>query len=91
MCRIGPKQDRPGCSVQIGLGGGFALNEPFFNTARFGGHLGYHFTETHAVILAGQLYQDGLGNNGKGLAATDLDNGSTSTTFIRMDFAPQAK
>lgn len=75
---------------ELGLAGGFALNEPFFNTSRFGGHIGYHFNETHGFILAGQLYQDGLGNNGKGLAGTDLDNGPNQL-FLRMEFAPQPK
>jgi outer membrane beta-barrel protein len=73
---------------EFGLATGFALNEPFFNTTRFGGHVAYHFTETHAVLLQAQIYTDGLGNNGNALAGTDLNNGA-GETFIRMEFAPQ--
>ncbi len=74
--------------VELGLAAGFAMNEPFFNTTRFGGHLAYHLTETHGILLSGQIYSDGLGDNGKALAGTDLNNGA-GETFIRMDFAPQ--
>ena len=75
---------------ELGLATGFAMNEPFFNTTRFGGHLAYHFNETHGVVVAGQFYTEGLNNNGQTLAGTDLNNGA-GTTFIRMNFAPQPK
>ncbi len=74
---------------ELGIGGGFAMNEPFFETARFGGHVAYHFNETHGILLNGQLYADGLGNNGKSLANTDLLPNSADTTYLRMEFAPQ--
>lgn len=73
---------------EIGFAAGLAMNEPFFNSSRFGGHIAYHFNETHAFLLSGQMYSDGLGNNGKALSATDLNNGA-GQTFIRMEFAPQ--
>lgn len=76
--------------LELGLALGSAMNEPFFNTSRFGGHLAYHFTETHAVVLMGQMYQTGLGKNGKALAGTDLNNGA-GELFIRMEYAPQPK
>lgn len=76
--------------IEFGLAGGFAMNEPFFNSARFGGHLAYHFTETHGVLLQGQMYGDGLGNNGKSLAGTDLNTGA-GETYLRMEYAPQPK
>ena len=75
---------------EIGLSSGVAMNEPFFNSVRFGGYLGYHFNETHSFMISGLLYQEGLGNNGSALAATDLQEG-TGETFIRMNFAPQPK
>ncbi len=77
--------------VELGLAAGFAMNEPFFNTTRFGGHLAYHLTETHGIVLTGQLYTDGLGNNGKALSQSDLidDNPDTNQGFIRMEYAPQ--
>ncbi len=69
---------------ELGLSTGLGMNEPFFSTLRYGGHVGYHFNETHAVVLMGQLYGDGLNNNGDTLA---------NTVFVgerlRMDFAPQ--
>ncbi len=69
---------------ELGLSTGFGMNEPFFNTLRYGGHVGYHFNETHAFVLMGQLYGDGLNANGDTLA---------NTVFVgeklRMDFAPQ--
>ena len=74
--------------IEVGLATGFAMNEPFFNTTRFGGHVAYHLTETHAILLSGQMYTDGLGDNGKALAGTDLNNGA-GETFLRMEFAPQ--
>lgn len=77
--------------IEFGIGGGFAMNEPFFDTTRFGGHLAYHFTETHGVLLTGQFYTQGLGNNGQSLAGTDFleDNDPNTAAFIRMEYAPQ--
>lgn len=75
---------------ELGLAAGFAMNEPFFNTSRFGGHIAYNFNETHGVVVAGQFYTQGLNNNGQTLANTDLNNGA-GTTFIRMNFAPQSQ
>jgi outer membrane beta-barrel protein len=80
--RLVPTEGR----FEFGLALGLALNEPFFNTTRFGGHLAYHFTETHGVLLNGQFYMDGLGDNGQSLANTNFNNAGT---FIRMNFAPQ--
>ncbi len=76
--------------IELGLAIGNAMNEPFFNTTRYGGHLAYHLTETHGILLSGQLYADGLGDNGKALAGTDLNNGA-GETYVRMEFAPQPK
>jgi outer membrane beta-barrel protein len=79
--------------VELGLAMGFAMNEPFFNSTRFGGHVAYNFNETHGFVLQGQMYSDGLGKNGKNLANTDLNSGTgpNATTFIRMEYAPQPK
>ena len=76
--------------LEFGIAAGVAMNEPFFNTTRFGGHLAYNFTETHGFLLSGQMYTDGLGNNGTALSQTDLNNGA-GETYIRMEFAPQPK
>ena len=84
--RLVPTEGR----LELGLAAGFALNEPFFNSQRFGGHLAYHFTETHGFLLSGQLYGDGLGENGESLANTDLADGAP-TLFLRMNHAPQPK
>lgn len=75
---------------EFGLALGSAMNEPFFKTTRFGGHIAYHLTETHGVLLQGQMYTDGLGNNGSNLAGTDLNNGA-GETYLRMQYAPQPK
>ena len=85
--RLVPTEGR----FEFGLASGLALNEPFFKTQRFGGHIGYHFTEAHGFVLAGQIYQSGLGNNGEGLASTDLAPNSSTDVFIRMQQAPQPK
>ncbi len=77
--------------VELGLGAAYALNEPFFNTQRFGGHLAYHVTETHGILLSGQFYSDGLGDNGKALATTDLAESPSVETYVRMEYAPQPK
>ncbi len=77
--------------VELGLGLGTIMNEPFFNSSRFGGHLAYHFTETHGVFLQGQMYADGLGSNGKTLAQKDLVDNPNRELFIRMEHAPQPK
>lgn len=76
---------------ELGIATGFAMNEPFFNTTRFGGHIAYHINETHGFLLAGQVYSDGLGTNGKSLAGKDLveDNPNNVETYIRMEYAPQ--
>jgi outer membrane beta-barrel protein len=75
---------------EFGFGGGFLMNEPFFETSRFGGHMAYHFTETHGIILQGQMYTQGLGANGRSLANTNL-NTDGGQLFVRMDYAPQPK
>ena len=78
--------------IEFGLGVGSALNEPFFNSNRFGGHVAYHLNETHGILLSGMFYQSGLGDNGKSLAGTDLaPDSATNDTFLRMEFAPQPK
>ncbi|MCJ8277116.1 MAG: outer membrane beta-barrel domain-containing protein [Bdellovibrionales bacterium] len=69
---------------EFGLAAGFAMNEPFFNTTRFGGHLAYHLNETHGILFAAQLYSDGLNSNGETLASTQFNNDT-----IRMELAPQ--
>lgn len=69
---------------EFGLAAGFAMNEPFFETSRFGGHIGYHLNETHGIVASGQFYTKGLNNNGQTLASTQLSN-----EIIRMEFAPQ--
>lgn len=71
---------------ELGMTAGFGMNEPFFNTLRYGGHVGYHFNETHAVMLMGQLYGDGLNTNGQTLSDTVFGGRGER---LRMDFAPQ--
>ena len=68
---------------ELGFDGGFAMNEPFFKTIRYGAHLGYHIDETHGLTFVAQLYQQGLNNNGEAIYKPE-DN-----IDIRMDFAPQ--
>jgi len=75
--------------LEFGLAAGFAMNEPFFDSSRFGGHVAYHLDETHGILLSGQLYTDGLGSNGSALAQTNLSN--TGAAYIRMEYAPQPK
>ena len=78
---------------EVGLGLGNALNEPFFNTTRLSGHMAYHLTETHGILLNGMLYGTGLGNNGTELSKTNLvpNPDSNSSLFIRLDHAPQPR
>ena len=77
--------------IELGLASGFAMNESFFKTLRYGGHLAYHFTETHGLLLEGQVYQKGLNENGQTLANTNLhkDKVGRIEEFLRMDYAPQ--
>ncbi|MCB0377554.1 MAG: outer membrane beta-barrel domain-containing protein [Bdellovibrionales bacterium] len=79
--------------IELGIGTGFAMNEPFFNTMRFGGHVAYHFNETHGVVFMMQMYQGGLSKNGETLAGTDLvdDSPDSVQSYIRMNFAPESK
>jgi outer membrane beta-barrel protein len=76
---------------EFGFGGGFLMNEPFFETSRFGGHMAYHFTETHGIILQGQMYTQGLGANGRSLANQNLSIEEGQVSFVRMQYAPQPK
>ncbi len=78
--------------VELGIASGFAMNESFFKTLRYGGHLAYHFTEIHGLLLEGQMYQKGLNENGQTLSNTNLHKGSDKIQiqeFLRMDYAPQ--
>ena len=77
--------------AELGFASGFAMNEAFFKTLRYGGHLAYHFTETHGLLLEGQMYQKGLNENGQTLANTNLhkDKVGEIEEFLRMDYAPQ--
>lgn len=74
---------------ELGFASGFAMNESFFKTLRYGGHLAYHFTETHGLLLEGQIYQKGLNENGQTLSTTDLDKTEKIEEYLRMDYAPQ--
>jgi len=69
--------------LELGADIGFAMNEPFFKTERFGGHLGYNFDEIHGVTLIGQFYSNGLNQNGEAIYRPD------ERIFVRMDNAPQ--
>ena len=70
---------------ELGFDLGFAMNEPFFQALRYGGHLAYHFTETHAVNLMFNLYQQGLNPNGEAIY-----NPTASTPIlIQMKHAPE--
>lgn len=77
--------------MEIGFTTGFAMNEPFFKSLRYGGSIAYNFTETHGIFLQGLLYSDGLNNNGNTLANTDFNVGANAETYIRMQYAPQPK
>lgn len=77
--------------LEIGLGSGLAMNEPFFESTRFGGHLAYHFNETHGIMITGQTYTQGLGPNGQTLSNTNLVTEGSGTSFIRMEYAPQSQ
>ena len=85
--RLVPTEGR----LEFGFSSGFALNEPFFKTLRYGGHIAYHFTETHGLLFEGRFYQKGLNNNGKSLATKNFDQHGDEkvTEYIRMEYAPQ--
>ena len=80
--------------AEVGFASGFAMNESFFKNLRYGGHLAYHFTETHGFFLEGQIYQKGLNENGQTLSTTNLHNIQKDEVgkieeYLRMDYAPQ--
>ena len=78
--------------VELGLASGFALNEPFFKTLRYGGHLAYHITETHGFLLEGQIYQKGLNRNGNALDGTEFvqdEKDKSKVEHLRIKYAPQ--
>ncbi len=77
--------------LELGFASGFALNEPFFKTLRYGGHVAYHFTETHGLLLEGRIYQKGLNSNGQALASKDFDIHEKVEENIRMEYAPQVE
>lgn len=49
---------------ELGLGGGLALNDAFYNPLNYGLTASYHFNETHGVQLVGQFFADGLSTYG---------------------------
>ena len=83
--------------MEFGFASGFAMNEPFFKTLRYGGHLVYHITETHGFLLEGQLYQKGLNSNGQTLANRNFRNEGgnkagicvSTDCYFRLEYAPQ--
>ena len=86
--RIVPTENR----FELGFSSGFAMNEPFFKSLRYGGHIAYHFTETHGFLIEGQFYQQGLSQNGENLLNTNLVKKEFKDKFseyIRIDYAPQ--
>ena len=90
--RLVPTKNR----FELGFSSGFAMNEPFFKPLRYGGHIAYHFTETHGFLIEAQLYQKGLNKNGENLRNTNLITKERRDNplypyedHIRMDYAPQ--
>ena len=75
--------------VELGVASGFALNEPFFKTLRYGGHLAYHITETHGFLLEGQIYQQGLNRNGNALNEKNFGENKSEKEHLRIKYAPQ--
>lgn len=72
--------------LEIGGGIGFALNEPWFQTQRYSGHLGFQFNESHGVLLTGQSYQPGISQSAVNLFnSRDIDGEPASFVF---NFAP---
>jgi outer membrane beta-barrel protein len=51
--------------VEIGIGGGLVIDEPFYNDAIMSGHLGYHFTDQHGIHIEGLYWIPGLSSYGQ--------------------------
>ena len=73
--------------LELGLDLGWALNEPWFKTLRYGGHLGYHFNESHGLTVMGQVYEQGINQNARNIFAS----GGQAPIYINMENAPQSQ
>jgi outer membrane beta-barrel protein len=55
--------------IEIGGGGGMALNEPFYNPMNFNLNATYHMTDLHAVNVNATFFMTGLNSYGEQLQA----------------------
>lgn len=78
--------------LEIGGGVGFALNEPWFRTQRYSGHLGFQFNESHGILLTGQFYQSGISTSARNIFDFIPDvpgqGEEGEAVFFRFDKAP---
>ncbi len=55
--------------VEIGLGGGLEVNEPYYNDVMVGLQGTYNYTDTSALNIQGLMWMDGLSSYGEQLKA----------------------
>ena len=78
--------------VEMGLGGAFGLDEPFYFPFYGSGILGFHITETHSVHFIGTYFPPLLSNDGKILSeqgvARQTETGEEETWYLKALNAP---
>lgn len=74
--------------IEVGLLGGYALTEPFYNPLQFGGTLSYHFNEDHGINFYGATFLQGLSNEAAQL--NPIPN-TSPPIYANLQYGPSPK
>lgn len=72
--------------LELGIMGGYALTEPFFNPLSYGGTATYHINEDHGINMFGLIFVGGPSSYSK-----DLNPIPGTTTNANLQYAPEPK
>lgn len=65
--------------LQVGIGGGMEVNEPFYSDLTYGAMGVYHFNEIHGLNVQFQMWNEGLSSYGKQLLEEENHDASLSS------------
>lgn len=72
--------------IELGVGMGYALTEPFYNPFQLSGNLTYHINEEHGINLYGATYLQGISNE-----ASQLNPVPGTAINMNLQYGPAPK
>lgn len=77
--------------LELGLGTGLEMNEPYYSDAMFSAQGTYNYSDTSAINVQGLYWTDGLSSYGEQLKAGTKINGGTSKVYFDAMKAPHPR